>query len=283
LTEVDNRDQQNPKLLITAPKLTSHVFIGGMRNNLALLTNQSIDWSTGYGLKGGNVTFPTNDKIPNEVKKTIFQFSRTDTLVGNIDQDPKKRLGSITLPWPLEFESLRCDSFPSFDDGTKKVGSDIKKHCSGGNGKIGSVSCLKYTCDFSGPSLPPARPIVNYHFYLASCDGDPEDLTHVNAALMEVGNIFPSGNFYLQITSGPFYTQPGSDCDQVAGITGYDELALEEDAFVQMSQWCQGTNQLISQSKTKAIGTNLKKTEHGKKVIPFNISPANCPSFFVGP
>ena len=99
-------------LLISAPYLGDHHFMGGVRGNLVQLDGWDIDWSN-VGLTGSSPKGPLpTSTIPSDVPPTVCQFERGVTGTGDL---VGKTSGSLLLPWPLRFLSLR----PRIDDNLK--------------------------------------------------------------------------------------------------------------------------------------------------------------------
>jgi hypothetical protein len=170
--------------------------------------------------------------------------------------------GKIWLKWPKRISSLRCDYFDRaflYLEGQKNIGDEIKGRCRGGdvNAKTGIVTCLEYQYDTSvGVSIPNWSPGLNLH-----CCFEPmikHSISDVNEDLGQAALLFQSpANFDLRMRdeAGSVITNPGENCSgSASGIKPGDDLSLGE-------------------------GLNL---DPGQQVI-FNINPANCPNFFVGP
>jgi hypothetical protein len=263
----------NNNLVIRAPKLNDHVFLAGTTRNLQAGTD--MNWSKGYGLKGGTPSVSKGKGIPPEVKASILQFTREETGVGNFKTDPNLYFGTITLPWPQNFYPLRQGGPLQFDLNRKNVGPAIANRC---KGQIGTTICLQYGYDFSGPVLPGSTPTMNFQLHLASC----KDNDHVNDALDAASAIFNQPNFDLHILNSSTYT----DVDQDPGILGVspeDEESADEDE-PNFSHWCPNAQRHPAH---RSQPHHLKGHKHKKNCPPNqvcaeNVSPANCPTFFVG-
>lgn len=254
-------DSSYSLLAIHAPRVTDHVFLAGTRGNLKPSTG--FNWSTGYGLTGGSTSFdnPKAPEIPHELPSSVLQFTRKETGLGNFKSDASVYLGTVTLPWPKDIYALRLDSLPPFDQGSaqhpKNVAPYIKTRC--GNNKIGDVLCLQYDCDFSGPVLPPGAPIMNVHLDMVCCKDSDGTVDHINVALKDSAAIFQQSGFDLNVTPVMVQASPVDPNPSVAGVTPEDERAAIEDGA------CPNTPVPCP-------------TPQG----PGSVSPANCPTFFVG-
>jgi hypothetical protein len=270
----DPNNSSKSLLAIHAPKVTDHVFLAGTRSNLEASTG--FDWSTGFGLTGGSTTFdnPQSPEIPRELPASVLQFTRKETGVGGFKTDSNLFLGTVTLPWPKQIPLLRPDSFPPFDQGDsqhpKNIAPKIKARC---GSQIGNVICLQYDCNFSGPVLPPDAPIMNVHLYMLCCKDSDGTVNHINAALMDSAAIFQSPGFDLNLRNVAVQGSPYDPRPPIPGITLEDERAAIEDGA------CTGM-------QTAAVTPNKKSTGKNKKPMANknnrNVSPANCPAFFMG-
>jgi hypothetical protein len=246
-------------LEIKAPKVSGHVLLGGPRKNLGKLTD--MDFTTNSGLPDNYA--PTYDPshpenpIPTDIKPSILQFTKDETKVGNLaPYDPSLYLGRILLPWPKEFFSLRADNFPYITAGKSVVADKIKGRCR--DSKIGTVTCLQYPYNLPGA----------YHIQLLACDY--ENVCHVNQALIEAKSIFKTpANFDFYIPSEMGATS--TDDPSVPGAVREDENSEKEDEPATWQRWCQ--NVIIPHAPCDCPPG---------KICPENVSPANCPLFFVG-
>jgi hypothetical protein len=268
-------------LEIYAPKVDGHLFAGGLRGNLILLSGL-LDWHD-TGLIGKSPTWPKkNDgsddksKIPLDLPATIVQFMRSETGVGDLIQDLGQLAGKVILPWPLKFYSLRCDSIQTtFPCKPSPVGDNILKHCKkgGANTYLGSSACLTYKLANPFPPLLPFPWAFTIHLHLQPCL--PHDLTAVNKDLANVAYVFPSPTdpkkpFKLEFDDSkpiPATTIGLGRCSPPPGIVPEDEHAL-----------CEEQNQ-ICPDELKLKELKLK----GISGPGDNVNPANCPLFFVGP
>jgi hypothetical protein len=280
--------ESTPKVQLVAPRISGHKFIGGAPGNLQVLSG---DIKLLDGLRGMSPTWKGSDKtkIPLDIKPSILQFLSTETLTGNLKTDVQSAFGTVLLPWPQEFFSLRCDGFSKYFESNPStvVGKNIKAHCNNGATDIGVVTCLQYKCDFATPPLPGWIPTTNMHFYMLSSKG--HDITTVNAALAEAANIFDGGTnpFDFRIVampSTPVPTPIGQDCSNVIGISALDELSLDE----WPSGWQHGMSDLVSRKQTDLHDTTKATQPRSSAVakvnpVDANLNPANCPNFYVGP
>jgi len=260
-------------LEILAPKITDHLFVGGIRGSRVQLPSSPVIL-TNAGLKAGTPHFPGGNKrkIPNEIKGTILQFTRDETGVGDFS-GATNFVGKIILPWPEEFHSIRCDdrakTFKA--DPSSVVGQRIEDNCNGkGKSKAGVVTCLRYKV--VDPKALPWPSGANPHFYLQPCMD--HDSNAVNADLAEVKQCFVNPtSFDLQLI--PLPTIPRTPIgknkcqDNPAGLTPDDELSLDEEND-------NGAPDI------RSICANSKpiSAEDGDEEPA--VSPANCPTFYVG-
>jgi hypothetical protein len=258
------------------PTVSHHSFQGGVRGNIVDLNSITapIDWS------GGVLTGKTTAD-PSEVKPTILQFSRQNT-VGAFQ--PKQRNRLIILPWPKQFFSMRLsglDGFKYDHSGSATIGKEIERRCGAGRNKvIGLVTGLQYSADLSGPVLPGETLDRNIHFYYDP--GLPHDIHAVNDDLKKSKAIFSIGDgFDLQMDeNAPYPTTPLDDpgnLPDIIGLTPEDGLTLNEPVKT-------GVDQLVKKFFDAVI--SLREPEDHKEFIDrvhAMINPANCPNFFVLP
>jgi hypothetical protein len=237
-----------PALEIKAPKVSGHVLLGGARKNLNFI--QDVDFTSLMpDLPSTTPTIVKPNPIPLQVRKSVLQFSRAETGVGNLKAyDPSVYLGRIILPWPDDFYSLRADNFPYPGAGISTVADKVKNRC--GGSKIGTVTCIQYPYKIPG----------SLHFHMLACE--QEDVCHVDHALTEASKIFANpSKFDFQIGYGMSQT-PVDNNPPVTGAIPEDENSAQEDE-PNWQKWC---------SNVTPSDVNCPK----------NVSPANCPSFFVG-
>jgi len=284
--ELDNSDTSNPKLLVHAPKLTDHDFVVGTRFNLQPSTG--FDWSSGFGLTGGPVTFNRSPDIPDPVPASILQFTKKETGFSAFKPDASLYFGTVTLPWPKKMISLRPDNFPPLDPGMPpqnptNVAPRIMTRC--GNSDIGVVTCLQYDCNFSGPVLPPTGAVMNVHLHMVCCKDRDGTVTHINAALTEAARVFQPdpanpGSFDLQLKPGSHVVgSPFEPLPQLPGVPLEEERAAIEDGA------CVGPRAIAASSGKNALGQstkNKKPMSARERRQRENVAPANCPAFFVG-
>ncbi len=244
-TTIDNKDV----LEVRAPKIPRHRLLGGARKNLQIIDGQEVDFTKLLpDLKPNKPTYGSNSTIPNEVKRSILQFTQQEAQLKFKPYNPSIYLGRVILPWPKEIYSLRADEFPYSSDPSAKIAGFIKTRC-GGN-KIGTVTCIQY----------PYHIPISYHLHLLHCDD--ENSCNVNSALRAAANVFePAANFDFQIA----YDMPPTPKDNnpaVPGVSADDENSAKEDD-ANWKKWC----------------ADLPPNPH--ECIE-NINPANGPLFFVG-
>ncbi|HEY2496409.1 MAG TPA: hypothetical protein VGK24_05020, partial [Candidatus Angelobacter sp.] len=214
-------------LLISAPELAGHHFMGGVRGNLVQLDRWDIDW-TAAGLSGGSPKAPApHSKIPSDIPPTVCQFEREITGTGDIVGSTN---GTLRLPWPLRFFPLRLGAIPTYND--SNVAKDIKAHCyHNGNNQLGVVTVLQYELLWPLPTLRTWTPTSNFHFYFQPPEGHTID--DVNKDLKSAANIFQNPlSFDVQLDSST--PNPGSIVVPIGasafslGLGPEDELALNE-------------------------------------------------------
>lgn len=243
-------------LELIVPPVKNHNFLGGVRGQLVTL-HGDVSW-TNIGLIGARI--PPNET---DVRKSILQISMSKTQLGGWRRD--KFAGTITLPWPLAFFSIRCDFFARtflYDKSkTTVVGDNIRDNCGGKdpNSKVSFITCLQYSYT-SGISFPGWTPGTNLHCYNEPCE--KEEIDGVNQDFSDASAIFVnSNNFDLRMdkTAGAVTTARGEQCPNLpTGLDVDDDYSFPEDPLRLVQGICKP-----------------KLTE--------NVSPANCPNFFVGP
>lgn len=241
--------------LIVPPLTNPHNFLGGVRGQLVTL-HGDVAW-TNIGLIGKTQ--------PNEadVRKSILQISMSKTQLGGWNRD--KFAGTITLPWPVAFFSIRCDYFGrSFLYDTTKphvIGDNIRDNCGGKdpNAKVSFITCLQYSYT-SGIAFPGWSPNTNLHCYNEPCN--KEKIDGVNQDFLDASAIFVNkDNFDLKMaqTAGDISTARGEQCPNLPpGLDVDDDYTFPEDPLRLVQGIC-------------------------KPTLTESVSPANCPNFFVGP
>lgn len=247
--------ENNSDLELVVPPLSRpHHFVGGVRGQLAILPNNAT-W-IGIGLNGKPIANAA------EVPKSILRFNLGTTGLGTFDR--QKFAGTLTLPWPLAFFSIRCDVFDTsflYDrTGTTNIADDIARNCrANSSSKISFISCLQYSYT-SGINLPGWTPGINLHCYNEACN--KESIDEVNQDFSDAGAVFTnSKGFDLRMAqaAGSVVTPRGKPCPTLpGGLNIDDDYSLPEDPLRMAQGIC-------------------------KDVIVRNVSPANCPNFFVGP
>lgn len=250
--EVKQRADKKWVLEVKAPKVTGHVLLGGARKNLSNI--QDVDFTqTVPDLPFNTPAFSPDQKtnpIPTAVEKSILQFSRGETNVGDLKPyNSTLHHGRIILPWSNNIHSLRRDKFPYTAKGKSVVADKIKERCR--RNKIGTVTCIQYPYKIPG----------SYHIHLLMCD--PENTCYVNYALKEAQKVFEAGaNFDFSIPDVGMKTTPIDD-PSLPGVSREDENSEKEDEPNKAEEWC-------NDQPMPPIGCVE------------NVSPANCPHFFVG-
>jgi hypothetical protein len=271
-------------LELVVPKLTEasdrrhHFFIGATGALQEQSTGTVVDWRD-IGLTGSPAERLNPGQLPSNLKKSVLQFSISTT--GLEGWNSAYEGGKVLLRWPKRFSSIRCDYFDRaflyYDDTTapKVIGNAIKQNCRGKdpNAKIGLVTCLEYTYDpASGVNVPGWQPGINLHCYF-----EPfmkHSIDDVNEDLGQAAQLFQyPANFDLQMlqAAGTVITNPGEPCaDPPSGIQQGDDSSLGGDLESPFSA-------------LKKNSSSPKNADHGVNPFMVNVSPANCPSFFVGP
>jgi hypothetical protein len=249
------RLSENARYLeLIAPTLAQkHNFLGGVRGQLVTLNGDAI-W-TNIGLTGNPIA------NLNDVKSSILQFSINDT--GLSDWKRQNFFGTITLPWPLGFFSIRCDFFDRsflYDTNFPNIASNIKAKCrKDANSKVSFITCLQYRYT-GGVAFPGWTPGTNLHCYYEPCK--KHSITEVNKDLSDAASIFVNQDkFDLQMDqkAGDIFTPRGEPCPNLPNSLDVDDdYSFPEDPL----RFSQGIC---------------------KPLITENINPANCPNFFVGP
>lgn len=266
-------DPATNNLSIYAPNIPDHHFVGGVRGRRIEL-NTDVNWSN-IGLIGGSPQWQDNDssKIPSDVPGSIFQFTKTETGVGEFTGDSSKYKGKITLPWPAEWYSLRCDDIDKtfHYDPRSTVGSQVELNCRRKSklARLGIVTCLRY--GYAAIGLPGWARQLNIHFYCQPCTD--HFIPDVNNDLATAAHCFTNyKQFDLRMIEDPQDPLPKTPiglykCEVIPpGVTLEDELSLNEDHSLDILSICPVTEQDNSSSPPAS-----------------GVSPANCPHFYVGP
>jgi hypothetical protein len=250
----------------STPKPCRHRLAGGIRGHLQEYANQNVDW-TKIGLEGSDAPKPAD--VLKNVKSSVLQFSMNKVGLKQWSE-AKNFAGRFILPWPVEIYSLRHDYFErSFVYNRSNVGDDIEYRChrkSGTpdrNAEIGLVTCLQYTYeDGQGVRIRPWRPDINLHCYFEPCK--KHSIKQVNDDLKNAARAFePAGKFDLQLNEKALenvVTPIGRNPKVPYGCHLEDEYSLTDDP--QKPKIC---------------------ADAGGCIGVLNVSPANCPNFFVGP
>lgn len=239
--------------LVAPPLKKLHNFLGGVRGQLIKL-HGSVSWNN-IGLQG--------NPAPNlgDIKKSILRFNMSETGLGGWKR--QNFAGTITLPWPLGFFSIRCDVFDTsflYDKKFLNIANNIIKNCRGdAKSRVSFITCLQYRYT-AGVNIPGWTPGTNLHCYCEPCTKDSVDET--NRDYVDARAIFTNGpQFDLQMdqAAGSVITPRGAQCPTVPnGLNIDDDYSLPEDPL--------------------RVAQGICKNEEVE-----NISPANCPNFFVGP
>jgi hypothetical protein len=289
--------------------------MAGTFENLVEMKND-LNWLTpGIGLVGSTPVFPQKPDIliPAGLSPAVLQFTRKNSGVGLLDGNRKR---TIILPWPQTITPLRLVDISKFDAQHGTVADEIIQRCTTGNPKnvIGMVTCLQYQYDL--PTLPEPNyfPVMNFHIYHQCCCLET-GTGHINPALVECQDLFHNKlKFNLKMNTAPIggVAPPGDNT--VIGVSAHrDELSLQED--VDYLDWtsacpngqpirdalskqaklrhllCDGTGESSSETNgstetapSKKGTASAKTKESGQLRLPqnFNLSPANCPNFYIG-
>jgi hypothetical protein len=247
-----------PKLIETST--TPHQFLGGVRGNLNQL-NGVVEWRD-KGFIGDVAPRIGAKEMPSTLTKSVLKLSMTSTNLGGWNN--ANEAGKIMIQWPKRISSLRCDYFDRvflYDTAHANIGDEIKSRCRGTNinAKTGIVTCLEYQYDTAaGVTIPNWSPGMNVHCYFEPLM--KHSITEVNEDLGQAASLFQDPTkFDLQMRKDAdgVFTAPGETCpNSAAGINTGDDLSL---------------------------GESLGAHSSGVPVPMENISPANCPNFFVGP
>lgn len=269
--------RQNPAdkslLELIVPPLTGldHLFLGGVREVpdglISLSANEN--WST-IGLNGKSAAPPPpNSTISADVPSSVLQFSIKETNLG--DWDPASFDGTLTLPWPLAFFSVRCDSFNrafKYDKTrTTVIGDNIAQHCKGGNPdvRVGFITCLQYTYTKS-ITIDHWQPGRNLHCYFEPCQ--KHNIDDVNQDFSDAGDVFTNSDVFdlqMERSAGSIVTGRDQNCSQISGFNKEDDYSLTDDPIAQGDR-----------------GVCSLRVQDDQGELP-NINPSNCPNFFVGP
>jgi len=269
-------DPSSQNLVILAPNITGHHFVGGVRGNRAQLSGDVN--LTSAGLQPGFPDFPGDPltTVPRDVKGSIPQFTRDETGLGDFSTDSSRFVGRIILPWPGRFHSLRCDDLATtFDyDPHSFVGARIEARSRAkGSSMIGVVLCLRYKV--ANPNQVPWPANLNPHYYLQPCL--PHDADGVNDDLYQASFCFTNHDkfdFRMLKPKTPIpRTDPGlNKCnDNPPGLdpNGADENSLDEE------------NAAHAPDVMSICAQDKADTANGGPGEPA-VSPANCPIFYVG-
>jgi hypothetical protein len=265
-------DKPNNQLIVRAPVIPDHLFIGGIRGQRLEMTDFDIKQLLDFGLIG-KVDAPGSI---DDVDGSIMQFSRTETDVGDFTTDNTKFKGIITLPWPQKFISVRTDDIAKFRyvQGARfKVGDKIVANAKRKRkSKVGVVALLQY-------SLAATQTIdwasqLNIHFYLQPCTD--HKIKDVNNDLAAAANCFtvPAGFDLLMIDDGHEPTPAQANGDPVLGTSAEDEQSLNEEF-----EDSPDIQLICPPAPTAAPPPVPTPTDTAKQPA---VSPANCPIFFVG-
>jgi hypothetical protein len=255
----------NNNLEVLAPVIPEHHFVGGTRGARKEITDKFIDLTY--------LTGKQSDPKPEDIPGSVFQFVRTETDVKRFTGDLSQFKSMIVLPWPIAFYSLRCDdiskTFPYIR--TKKVGISIELNARRkGSSMLGVVTLLQYTMAGLGS-------VQNIHYYNQPCKQHKID--EVNADLLEAAKCFYPYDpaipaFDLQLDPGATIiptARGGNFCKNPdLGTTAEDEMSLDEDPSPDVRAIC-----------PPGPSAGFKPTGADDEDAA-GVSPANCPTIFVG-
>jgi|SRR5947209_4730560 len=246
----------NNTLEVLVPNIPEHHFVGGVRGARKEITDRLIDLTS--------LTGKQSDPSLDDVVGPVFQFLRSQTDVKLFTGDLSKFKSVIVLPWPKAFYSLRCDditnSFPYIH--TSKVGTSVELNARRKKSlNLGVVTLLQYTT--AGVALQ------NMHYYNQPCK--THTIKQVNIDLKVAAYCFkPDNSFDLQLdeTANIPPTRRGQNkCNNPdLGTTPEDEMSLDEDPSPDLLALC-----------PLETRTHIHPTDDDP-----NVSPANCPTIFVG-
>ena len=260
------RNGDNLEILV--PDIPNHHFIGGVRGTRKELTGQQDLTALGLiGKIGSGLGAPSLD----DVDGAIMQFSTIDTGQLKPPTD-SKFLGSILLPWPIKFGSLRTGDIgtqfqhePSSNIGKKIVSNARSK----GSGSLGVVTLLQYTLPAGVGASRSDASQLNIHFYLQP--RDPHDIDDVNKDLAAAANCFVNpAAFDLRMQKTKNVIPPQAIGNFQLGTTTEDEQSVDEELLQSPDI------RLICINDPPAVATRVDPNT-GQP----NVSPANCPMFFV--
>lgn len=252
---------QNNNLEVLVPKVPEHHFVGGERGSRQEITAPLVDHTN----LTGKQTDPSLDDLPG----SVLQFLRSETDVKRFIGDLSKFKSTIVLPWPLAFYSLRCgditNSFPFVP--TSKVGKNIAANAKRKkSSKLGTVTLLQYTT--AGTALQ------NIHYYNQPCTRHkaPEvnkDLDIAAGCFLPYDPPKKIKSFDLQLITtakiDPIDRGKNFCGNPDLGTTADDEMSLDEDRSLDLLTIC-------------ALDKRTEKLDAGDPAV----SPANCPTIFVG-
>jgi hypothetical protein len=302
-------------LEITAPNLqANHDLSMGVPGNLQNINGQIIPWEQLPGLNGGSPGKLIGG-IPMDVPDQIYQFSRHETEVGNIDKQGNQ--GIIRLPWPKQWRTIRLGDRPSLTTRLSQksvntqVHTNIENRC---NNVIGVATVLTYDYALSLPPIPGWSPSLNLEIYFQP--KDPESIADVNDDLRTASaQLFSSDNFDLAIIDSGSSSNASTPIGKTlypehSGLSIGDELFLNElvrvidpsmidnidvkDAIVKLQLFLLTLPPIIFESNivphqmpptSQQESHGIRKMDQIESLNPLNIlmaSPANCPMFFLG-
>lgn len=252
---------EGSNLRVYAPNIPNHYFVGGIRGSRVKLQSGVQDL-TGLGLKGKPMPDPDGD-----VNGSIMQFSISDVggFNGLTDTDHNGQplfKGSILLPWPLRIIGLRAGDVSGFRTESGSIADHIVANTRRKNkSTLGVVALLQYAL----PALDQAGGIsqLNIHYYLQPCL--PHEVDQVNADLIAAQSSFKNrAGFDLQmlVDVPPPPISPSGHLE--FGTAKEDEQSFDEERIV-------GAADVVFVCRN-----DPPPPVH-------NVSPANCPIFFVGP
>lgn len=274
-------------LIVRAPMIPDHkLWCGSTAQGIQLCNAPEISWLD-KGLTGDFTGQPSVCKVIDDVKVEIPQFSRTAT--GVDDFDDSNVMCKITLPWPVNFYSIRTDVRPTFTSkpSRQKTGKPVKDSlnlCSGNT--LGLVTVLQYLGPVSKSGSDAAVCAGKYHYFFEH-DPSTGDDRGINDHLQHAAAIFkvPS-EFDLQVDPNDV---GHVSCIQNNGLPSCidptDEYSYHERKCLQEgipSRFPSNPQHASRSSRSTQHEINTLAAQDCKSCVQRFSSSANCPNLFVG-